>query len=566
MTVQTKLLLNKIASDFENAFFKRYPETAMYWGKTDVDQDRFMDHSIAALITWQKVEDDFLNRLKQLNVNELKGSSEYITYELLKETLESQLAARICHDELWHINPLWGWQNILSAVAEKQPIGSEHQREQALKRWATVGTVVHDEIQNLKLGLLQGYSAPKPVVRRVLEQLKIIVNLPTENSPFFEFAKRDGDESFKQKVAMLVENTINPAIKQYAFFLENEYLPLARDKIGVSALPGGIACYQVKIRKETTLQATPEEIYEYGLSHMQQLMREVATIGQRQFGVQAMREVFQKAKQDKQYLFQSEEEILNYNQAALERAKAKVMGWFDMMPMSPGILKPYPLHRAKTGSAGEYHPPSDDGARPGIFYINTYEPFKISRVTQEATLFHELIPGHHFQVALAHENTTQHSLNKYLWNSGYGEGWALYVERLADEMGLYLDDISRLGMLSNEALRTARLVVDPGIHAMNWTREEAIDYLKNHTALEDNIIESEVDRYIIMPGQATSYMLGKREIEMLREEAKRSLGENFDIRQFHNQILKNGSVTLPLLKDQVNSWLLHLKGSKASSN
>lgn len=180
---------------------------------------------------------------------------------------------------------------------------------------------------------------------------------------------------------------------------------------------------------------------------------------------------------------------------------------------------------------------------------------KKSRIDQEATLFHELIPGHHFQIALVYENKTLPPLNRYLFNAGFGEGWALYSERLADEMELYQDEISRLGMLSNESLRAARLVVDTGIHAFHWSREKAVDYLKQHTALSENIIEGEVDRYIMMPGQATAYLLGKNEILRLRQVAKEELGDHFDIRQFHNQVLKNGVVSLSLLKDQIESWI-----------
>ena len=289
---------------------------------------------------------------------------------------------------------------------------------------------------------------------------------------------------------------------------------------------------------------------------MDKLAKEVGVIGLRKYKTQDMAEVFRLAKNESTHYFSTEQDILDYNMLALSRAKAKASDWFDLMPKTPGIVKPYPLHRAKTGASGEYHPPSEDGKEPGVFYINTYEPQQRSRIDQEATLFHELIPGHHFQIALQYEDGAIPRLNRYLWNSGYGEGWALYVERLADEMGIYDDDISRLGMLSNESLRASRLVVDTGIHVMHWNRQQAIDYLTQHTALSENIIEGEVDRYIMLPGQATSYMLGKLEIENLRQLAQEKLGNRFDIRQFHNQVLKNGVVTLPMLRMQIENWLV----------
>lgn len=551
----TQIQLTKIADDYERAYFTHFPDYGLCRGRTDVAMDRFADFSLKGNESWQKKEDQFLAELQKLNENELKGSHQFITYQLLKQTIENNRATRVCKSELWDVNPLWGWHILLGVVAEKQPVGTLASRSDALKRWSTFEQVVEDQIHNLQMGLREGYTAPKPVVQRVLNQLKFMLEAPTEESPYFDFAKRDSDPEFKKQISELIDQKINPALKRYANFLETEYLPKARDKIGISALPNGEQCYRAKLLQETTLNITPDAIHQYGLSHMEQIKREVAEIGQREFGVQDLPTVFKRTKQDPKYWFSSEKELLDYNFAALSRAQAKVGSWFTMVPKTEGTLKPYPLHRAKTGSPGEYHAPSDDGKRPGIFYINTYQSEKRSRVDQEATLFHELIPGHHFQVALAHEDKSHHSLDKYLWNAGYGEGWALYVERLADEMGLYKDDISRLGMLSNEALRTARLVVDPGIHVMNWSREDAISYMKQHTAMDESIIEAEVDRYTMLAGQATSYMLGKREIESLREQAKQSLGRNFDIRRFHEQVLKSGSITLPMLREQINEWI-----------
>ncbi|MBS0287252.1 MAG: DUF885 domain-containing protein [Proteobacteria bacterium] len=550
-----KIALRDIAQRYEQAMFNRSPEIAMYWGRLDAPLDKFMDRKLSAIEAWRKTEDNFLSELNVLSIQDLKDSPEYHTYQLLKQTLENEKAGRVCKDELWNVNPMLGWHNIAAMVAEKQPVGTNEYRELAIKRFSSLTEVVDDEINNLRVGLKEGYTAPKPVVQRVLKQLAILKNTPVESSPYFELAIRDGSPEFKRRMADVIENHINPAITRYAAFLENEYLPVARDKVGVMALPHGEQCYKAKVMKETTLSITAKAIFDYGQQHMEQIRREVAEIGQREFATQDMSEVFHLAKEKSTHYFQSEKDILDYNFAALERVKNKVPAWFDMLPKVEGIIKPYPLHRAQTGAPGEYHPPSDDGKRPGIFYINTYEPEKRSRIDQEATLFHELIPGHHFQIALVMEDKTQLSINKYLWNSGYGEGWALYTERLADEMGLYSDDISRLGMLSNEALRAARLVVDPGLHVMNWTRQQAVDYLKQHTAMDDNIIEAEVDRYIMLPGQATSYMLGKREIASLREKAKQQLGSKFDIRQYHNQVLKNGTVTLPMLRGQIEDWI-----------
>lgn len=555
MTNSAKAQLITIADSFEKAYFDHFPEQGLFWGKVDVAIDRFTDHSLTALQQWHAKEEQFLHQLNQLPEADLSHSTEHITYLLLKQHLENNIADRICKNELWSIDPLLGWHNTLTMAAEKQPTNTPEHLQAALTRWQTVDKIVEDEIQNLTMGLKSGYSAPKPAVERVIKQFHLLVNSSIADSPFFEIAKKADSAEFKEKFSEIIEKKIYPALTRYLVFLEKDYLPHAREEIGLSALPQGKVCYQAKIKKETTLDISPEEIYQYGLKYMDQLINEIMTIGQKEFGTHDLVEIFHQAKNNPKYLFSTEQEILAYNQAALERAIKKSPDWFDMMPHAEGILKPYPLHQAKTGAPGEYHPPSLDGSRPGIFYINTYEPEKRSRVDHEATLFHELIPGHHFQIALAQEDKNLHSLNQYLWNCGYGEGWALYVERLADKMGLYSDDISRLGMLSNEAFRAARLVVDPGIHYMNWTRQEAIEYLKKHTALKQEMIESEVDRYIMMPGQATSYMLGKNFIEKLQKLSKAELGDKFTYREFHNQVLKNGTITLPMLKKQIKQWI-----------
>lgn len=546
---------SELATQYEKILFDYAPEMGLFWGKSDVALDRFMDNSLIGYQNWWQQEDNFLASLQSISSQDLHNADLTVSYLLLKDYLESKKGSRICRTELWDVNPAAGWHNKLAIVAAKQPIGSSDNRAAALKRWRSFDTYVENEITNLKLGLSLGYTAPRPAVKRVLTQLKIVLNNPIEDSPYYDFAVRDSDPRFKAQVYKLVQTIIHPALRKYANYLEHDYLPVARTDIGVWSLPDGVACYLAKIKEETTLAMTPEEIYQFGLRTMDGLIQEVRAIGMRKYGQQEMSTIFQIAHDESLNYFSSEQDILNYNFAALARAQEKIPQWFAKAPQTEGTIKPYPEYRAKTGASGEYNPPNDAGTEPGIFFINTYDPKNRGRIDQEATLFHELIPGHHFQIALHYENKRLLKLNRYLFNSGFGEGWALYVERLADEMGLYQDDNSRLGMLSNEALRSARLVVDTGIHAFHWTRKQAINYLKQHTVLSDNIIEGEVDRYIMLPGQATSYMLGKYTIERLRRAAEKKLGNKFDIREFHDQVLKNGGVSLPMLEDQINEWL-----------
>jgi uncharacterized protein (DUF885 family) len=227
---------------------------------------------------------------------------------------------------------------------------------------------------------------------------------------------------------------------------------------------------------------------------------------------------------------------------------------FAVLPKADVLIKPYPAYRSS--GTGEYHSSSEDGTRPGIYYIAVVDPEGRSRATQQSVLFHETYPGHHLQGALSLElGDRVHPLARYLYNSGYGEGWGLYSERLADELNLYNGPLERMGMLSDQNGRAVRLVIDTGIHTMNWTRQQAVDYMLANTAWSAVDVESEINRYISWPGQANSYMLGMLEIRRLRTMAEQRLGADFDLREFHKRVLENGSVTLPMLEETVNSWV-----------
>jgi uncharacterized protein (DUF885 family) len=552
-----------LIQSYENSLFEYSPETALFLDRKEIPQDKFTDNSFEAIHRWQSQEDYYLSALSELDPNKLLGTAEYTTYWLMKETLENNKESSVCKEELWEINSAAGWQNNVVDIATKQPVGTLENRLMALKRWSTFPQLVHNEIRNLKTGVSLGFTASKPTVERVATQIRLMISEQAQESPFYDFAKRDNDVAFKEQVANLITTKINPALQEYLVFLENEYLPIAREEIGVSALPPSTQlCYQAKIKQFTTINISPEVVHQLGLIQMERLNKEVSEIGYKLYGIRDMTEIFHRAQQESEHYFLTEKDILDYNMAALNKIKEQVPLWFDLIPNSEGIVKPYPLHRAKTGASGEYHAPTEDGSEPGIFYINTYEPEKISRIDQQATLFHELIPGHHFQIALHVENKSLLFINRYFHNSGFVEGWALYAERLADAMGVYDDDISRLGMLSNESFRISRLVVDTGIHSKHWTRQQAVDYLSKHSAVNPSIIEGEIDRYIAWPGQATSYMIGKLEIERLRDLAKVELGSKFNIKEFHNQVLKNGTVTLNMLRVQMMDWLSTVKKSQ----
>ena len=564
----------EITKEYETLYFQFFPEQAVFYGRTDVPHDRFGDYSPEGIKKWQKEEDRFLALLQKIDKKTL-NANELITFQLLQETLINSKESRILNLHLWHVSCTFSWHTYITQVAEQQPVGDVISREQALARWSTFGSFIDDQIASLEKGLESKFIATKPVVTRVIDQLRSLITQVVSDSPFYIMVTESKDEAFKEKMTAVIQDVINPALQKYQTFLEKIYLPAAREEqLGVSSLPCGEAGYQAKVKEYVTLDYSAEKIRDLGEAHMKVLEKEVAEIGKRLYkptdmaenqpvdgtNLYSMANVFKHALENKSYLFTSAEELLEYNRAAQRRVNEKLLDWFEVKPDLEPTIEPFPVYLAKAGVTGTYTPSTEK--KIGYFSINTDEPQKTSRIDQEATLVHELYPGHAYQIELQRGNKPLPSLNQYLWNAGYGEGWALYVERLADEMGLYSDDVSRLGMLSNEALRTARLLVDTGIHVYGWTREEAVKYLKEHTACSDKVIQCEVDRYISMPGQASAYMLGKFEIERLRDLAKRELKDDFDIRKFHTQVMKNGVITLPMLTQQITNWIEEQKQSK----
>jgi uncharacterized protein (DUF885 family) len=299
---------------------------------------------------------------------------------------------------------------------------------------------------------------------------------------------------------------------------------------------------------------TPQAIHDTGLAEMAKIQEEMRAIGKRSFGVEDPQKLIALVKTDPKYRFRSREELIAYAESAVERAKQAVPKYFGRLPKAPVIVEPYPPFLEKTAPGGQAIPPSADG-KPGKYMINAYNATAQSRAGLESTAFHEAYPGHHLQIATALEREGLHPIQRYFFLSGFGEGWALYTERLSDEMGLFSSDVDRLGLLSNEALRAARLVVDSGMHALGWTRQRAIDYLLAHTTETPSHAASEIDRYIAVPGQATAYMIGNLEIRRLRAEAERTLGAKFDLRAFHDLLLEDGALPLSAVRTKVEGWI-----------
>jgi uncharacterized protein (DUF885 family) len=544
---------NAIASEYVHGYFTQFPEEVYEVGYGDAPMDRFGDHSEAAIAAWDARVDGWLAALDSIDVATLANTADAITYAFTREQLQTQVDRRVCQTDLWNISPTWtGWQYMFASTLAIQPIATAAERQAAVDRIVDAARYLETDISNLRRGVDLGYAAPQSGVIAVVEQVTTLIKTPADESPLFSPAARSDDAAFIDRYRDAYESTMKPALVAYRDFLANDYQ--GREGIGVGNNPNGKDCYAASVRYWSSLSMSAEDIHRAGLAQMARIQSEMLQIAKESFATDDVKSLLAELRSNPDYTFDGEQELLDYINAAVQRGKDAVPKWFGKVPGAELVVMPSPAYEKDSGG-GFYSAGAADGSRPGTYQVGTYNPQGISKAGPESTAFHESYPGHHMQVSLALTNQSLHPILRYIGVSGFVEGWALYTERLADEMGIYSSDIARLGMLSNEAYRAARLVVDPGMHVMGWSRDDAIQYMLDHTAEGIDSLTSEVDRYAAVPGQATSYLLGSLEIQRLRKKAEDALGDNFDIREFHDRVLANGGITLPMLGADIDAWL-----------
>jgi uncharacterized protein (DUF885 family) len=543
--------IEAIGDEYLAALLKVQPELGTLYSLPQARHDRLRDNSMTALAAWEAREDQWLRELEAIGKPDVVASRDWVTYGILHETLESAVASRICRNELWQASANTDWHNNVPFLFEIQPVDTPELQQQALRRLKALEPFIDTEILNLRAGLDAGYSAPRVTVVPAINEIRALLDA---NSPLLSPAVRAGSEAFSQQVNAVFVEVLTPAIQRYIRLIEDEYLPRAREEIALSHNPGGASCYPALVRSYSTLQIDAGEIHRIGLQQIAAIRREMQAIIDRHFPGESIESFLRNMGSKPEFTFQTEDEVLQYSVDALELARQAMPRAFGRLPRADVRIVPYPPYRAS--STGEYQSSSEDGTRPGIYYIAVVNPERRSRGIQQSVLFHETYPGHHLQGAIALElGDRVHPIARYLWNSGYGEGWGLYAERLADELGLYAGPLDRMGMLSDQAARAARLVIDSGIHTQGWSRQQSVDYMLANTAWPEVDIQSEINRYISWPGQANAYMLGMLEILRLRNLAESALDENFDLRAFHDRLLEYGSIPLPMLDESIHAWI-----------
>ena len=365
------------------------------------------------------------------------------------------------------------------------------------------------------------------------------------------------DATFAASVADVIEGMVRPALGTYRDALRNDILPLARDDEhpGVCYLPGGGQIYEILARLHTSMTYSSDELHAMGREVVDQVHEELKETGSRLWNTTDVTVIFDRLSNDRSLRYESRKAMLEHARRVVATAEAEAPNWFAVVPDQPCVVEPVPEAEEAGMAAAYYMPGAIDGSRGGTYYLNTSKPEERHRYASEDIAFHEAVPGHHFQLTIAMESTELAPARRVLFDTACAEGWGLYSERLADEMGLYSDDLSRMGLFVADAWRASRLVVDTGLHAMGWSRDQALDWMSEHTPLPRIEVESEVDRYISYPGQALAYMVGRREIVRLRTEAASRLGQDFDLRSFHDLVLRSGILPLPALAGIVERWI-----------
>lgn len=458
----------------------------------------------------------------------------------------------------------WDWQvdhmdgpetTIGTSVELAQPMRGDQDALALLARMHAVPAYFDNHVSDLRRGRAAGKISARVPVEKAIAQLSDLMAAPPGKSPFAVAAGRLPAQVRKKRLPQIlaaVGAQVYPAYRRYRDFLKTEILPQARARrIGLGGLPGGVKTYRYAIRFHTTLDATPEQLHAVGLKELAGIDRKIKKIALRAGHSGSVRSFLHAARNDPKNFFSTRREILDKTNTLVGEIQARLPEVFGVLPKTPMEVRPCEAGKEKNDVAARYYPPPEDFSRPGIYSINTYKPATRPRFTMAALAAHEAVPGHHLQLALALERKSLPAFRRNSVSTAFVEGWALYAERLADEMGFYKDDLSRLGMLTLQAWRAARLVLDTGLHAKSWSRQKAIDFLKARSPLSEHEIEAEVDRYTIWPGQALAYMVGQLEILSLREESRRKLGTRFDLRRFHDQVLGAGAIPLKVLRSFV---------------
>lgn len=544
----------KLFADYWAEQMRLSPLVATFYGERGHD-DKLDDNSLAGRAARKSADEALLKRARALDLKPL-SAEERLSVAVMTAMLDDELEGLGFPFQEFEIDHMDGGQSWIPTVIQTaQPMKDAADAAALEKRLKAIPLYFTRHRENIASGLKTGRVAARVPVEKLIRQLEEMLAAPVDKSPYAEACDRLPEPlraEWKPRLLKVVTDEVMPSVQALGVFLKNDYLPKAREgNIGLSALPGGRAMYRHKIRSHTTANKSAEELHKIGLSELEGIRGEMTQIAVRSGHAGDLESFLDTVRTNPANFYTTREQVLKDAERLVASATVKLPEWFGTLPKTALVVKPVEEFQEKNEAAARYFQPPTDLSRPGVYYINTYKPESRPRFSMTSLAVHEGLPGHHLQIALALENKELPQFRRSAGFTAYVEGWALYTERLGDEMGLYLDDLSRLGMLSDQALRAARLVVDTGLHAKGWTRAKAIAFMKDNTPMSQEEIEAEVDRYTVWPGQALAYKVGQREIMALREEVRTRTGRRFDIKAFHDAVLRHGPLPLTVLRASV---------------
>ena len=510
------------------------------------------------------IERAFLDRAHLIDAARLSPSGR-VTYDIFVSERELALQGGKFPDELLPLNQMSGLPMDLVVFGSgngPQPFATARDYDRFLTRARQLPRWVNGAVAMLREGMARGVTTPRPAMLKVVPQLRDIVTARAEDSLFWEPIKAlpatisAADRArISAEYAAALRDEILPAYARLADFIERDYLPAARTTVGWADLPDGRAWYAWRIHGATTMTLSADEIHEIGLREVARIRGEMLAVKE-QVGFKGdLDAFFTFLEDDPQFYFKNEADLLAGYQGVKRRIDALLPKLFSDFPKADYEIRPVEAFRAASAAGGSYQAPSADGKRPGIFYINTHNLKAQPIFGMETLSLHEAAPGHHFQIAIQQELTELPRFRRFNGYVAYSEGWALYAESLGKELGVFTDPYQWYGRLSDEMLRAMRLVVDTGLHSKGWTREQAIKYMLDNSSLAESDVTAEVERYIVWPGQALGYKLGQLRITELRARAQAALGDRFDVREFHSQVLRDGAVPMDVLTAKIDRWI-----------
>ncbi len=562
--------LNALLAEQWEYTLKQSPEFATILGDYRYN-DRWSDASLAAALQQKKDNEAFLKRFKAIDT---AGFTE-------QDTLNQQLMVRQLGDSIRNTDlklyemPLDQFNGVhlqLAQFVSSMPFDTAKQYEDYLARLNKLPALFDQVTEVLKQGEKDKLLPPRYLLEKVVTQIRAIAQPAGEESVFGRPVAKfpDGVAAADRKrlhdaIVKAVDEKVRPAYTKLADFVEKDYAPKGRTEPGMWALPNGDALYKFSVEQQTTTNKSPQEIHELGLAEVKRIEGEQLKIAQK-MGYKDLKSFREAMNKDPKTHATSREQIVDLYKKYIAQMEPKLPQLFGLLPKSQVEVLPVQEYREKEASGAEYNQGTPDGKRPGRVYVNTGDYQNRSLLSIESTAYHEGVPGHHMQIAIAQTLPGLPPFRQQAGYTAYVEGWALYAERLGEEVGFYQDPLSYYGHLSDELLRANRLVLDTGVHYKHWTRQQMVDWFHEHSSQDEPDLQAETDRYIVYPGQALAYKLGQLKILELRAKAKAALGDKFDIRAFHDEVLNGGALPLDVLEARIDSWIAKTKAPGAQKS